>query len=97
MPPQTHPAEEETLTRAERSGWSKERRYHEFYEWLHIANDFVIGGVFLVGSVMFLYPDMETAGVWLFIYGSAQMLLGPVIRTVNKLHLRDLRKDSLHW
>lgn len=30
---------------------------------------------FLVGSVLFLNPDRYAAGVYLFIYGSAAMLL----------------------
>jgi len=33
------------------------------------------GLAFVVGSVFFLDPDRYTAGVYLFIYGSAAMLL----------------------
>ena len=33
------------------------------------------GLAFLVGSVLFLNPDRYTEGVYLFIYGSAAMLI----------------------
>ena len=76
---------------------SGEHRINEIYEWLHIFNDLFIGIYFLVGSVFFLYPDMKEAGIWLFIIGSGQMLLGPLLRTLNKLYARTIRKKVLHW
>jgi len=75
----------------------RERAVFEFYEWLHILNDGAIGLEFLVGSLMFLSPATKEAGIWLFVMGSAQMLVGPAIRTFNKLHVRRLRKSLLHW
>ena len=76
---------------------SREHRINEIYEWLHILNDLLIGIYFLVGSIFFLYPDLENAGIWLFIIGSGQMLLGPVLRTLNKVYARTIRKKVLHW
>jgi hypothetical protein len=76
---------------------SREYRINEIYEWLHILNDLFIGIYFLVGSVFFLYPDLEEAGTWLFIIGSGQMLIGPVLRTLNKFYARTIRKKVLHW
>ena len=76
---------------------SRERRVNEIYEWLHILNDLFIGIYFLVGSVFFLYPDMKEAGTWLFIIGSGQMLVGPLLRTLNKFYARTIRKKVLHW
>jgi hypothetical protein len=74
-----------------------ERRVFEIYEWLHIGNDTLIGLAFLIGSLMFLSPATEAAGVWLFVLGSAQMLVGPIIRIANKLKVRRIRKSLLHW
>ncbi len=76
---------------------SRERKVNEIYEWLHIVNDFLIGIYFLVGSVFFLYPDLKVAGIWLFIIGSGQMLMGPLLRTLNKFYARTIRKKVLHW
>lgn len=76
---------------------AREQRVNEIYEWLHILNDLLIGIYFLVGSIFFLYPDLEEAGVWLFIIGSGQMLLGPLLRTLNKFYARTIRKKVLHW
>jgi hypothetical protein len=75
----------------------RERRVFEIYEWLHILNDLLIGLQFLIGSFLFLSSATEGAGVWLFISGSGQMIVGPIIRTANKLHVRRIRKAVLHW
>lgn len=49
------------------------------FTWLHQGIG-VLGGVtFLVGSVLFLYDGLlQRAAVWLFIVGSAGMLVGNV-------------------
>lgn len=75
----------------------REHRINEIYEWLHILNDLFIGIYFLVGSIFFLYPHLEQAGIWLFIVGSGQMLVGPLLRTLNKFYARTIRKKVLHW
>lgn len=58
------------------------------YETISILNDLMLGVEFLVGSVFFLYPNMQTAGVWVFIMGSAQLMIRPLIRLARHLHLR---------
>lgn len=65
------------------------------YEVLSIANDFLIAIWFFVGSVMFLYPAMETTGVWLFIVGSFQFLIRPTIRLASYIHLQHV--PASHW
>ena len=75
----------------------REQRWHEIYEWAHILNDLISSALFVIGSFMFLTVDLQHAGVWLFIAGSLQMAVGPAIRTANKLHLKRIRKDVLHW
>ena len=75
----------------------REHRINEIYEWLHILNDLFVGVYFFVGSIFFLYPDLKEAGIWLFIIGSGQMLVGPVLRTLNKLYARTILKKVLHW
>jgi hypothetical protein len=29
--------------------------------------------------------------------GSCQMIIGPMIRLFNKFHVRNIRKDVIHW
>lgn len=64
------------------------------YEVLSICNDILIGIWFLVGSVLFLSPDLTRMGTWLFIIGSAQMLVRPVIRLARRVHLRRIGAQS---
>ena len=75
----------------------RERRLHETYEWIHILNDSLSSLFFVIGSVFFFYPSMQDYGTWLFLIGSIQMLVGPMIRIANKLHVRNIRKELIHW
>lgn len=75
----------------------RERRVHELYEWLHILNDALSSLFFVIGSAFFFYASMQEYGTWLFLIGSTQMLIGPMIRIANKLHLRNIRKELIHW
>lgn len=65
------------------------------YEMLSITNDFLIAIWFLLGSVLFLFPEYETAAIWMFIIGSFQFLIRPTIRLASHLHVQ--RIPSSHW
>lgn len=65
------------------------------YELLSIVNDFLIAIWFLVGSILFLFPEYETAAIWLFIIGSFQFLIRPTIRLASHIHVK--RVPSSHW
>lgn len=65
------------------------------YEVMSIANDFLIAIWFFVGSVLFLYPELEKAAIGMFIVGSFQFLLSPPIRLAGHIHLR--RVPQSHW
>lgn len=58
------------------------------YELASILNDLMIGVWFLVGSFLFLSPTTTHSGTWLFILGSAQLLIRPLIRLTRQVHLR---------
>lgn len=63
------------------------------YYWLGVANDFILGVLFLVGSIEFLPLGNEFAGVVMFIVGSAQLVGRSIIKIVMSLHIRShLRK-----
>jgi hypothetical protein len=65
------------------------------YQAISIANDILIGVWFLTGSVLFFYPELENAGTWLFVAGSAQLLIRPVIRLSHLVHMR--RQPGSSW
>ncbi|MFL1406500.1 YrhK family protein [Marinobacter sp. M1N3S26] len=65
------------------------------YELLSITNDFLIAIWFLVGSILFLFPEYETVAIWLFIIGSFQFLIRPTIRLASHIHVQ--RVPPSHW
>ncbi|RFA30798.1 hypothetical protein CAI21_04645 [Alkalilimnicola ehrlichii] len=65
------------------------------YEMVSILNDFFIAIWFLLGSIFFLYQSLEKAAAWLFIIGSTQFLIRPMIRLLAHLHLQ--RVPESHW
>lgn len=65
------------------------------YETASIFNDFLIALWFLVGSVFFLYPALEYAGIWLFVIGSGQFMIRPMLRLAHRLHFR--RLPASNW
>lgn len=58
------------------------------YEVASIVNDLLIALWFVVGSALFFSPATERAGTWLFLIGSLQLLIRPVIRLRRRIHLR---------
>ncbi|WP_285658515.1 YrhK family protein [Actinomycetospora sp. NBRC 106375] len=68
----------------------RERTIRERYELLSIVNDILIAVWFLVGSVLFFTPQTTWAGTWLFVLGSVELLVRPMIRLTRWLHLQRL-------
>lgn len=58
------------------------------YEVLSIANDILIGTWFIIGSFLFFSEATSYAGTWLFVIGSVEMLIRPLIRLARHVHLR---------
>ena len=42
--------------------------------------------LFLVGSVLFFFPSVETPAIWCFAVGSACFALKPTLRLVREVH-----------
>lgn len=57
------------------------------YETASIVNDLLIGMWFLVGSILFFFSSLSYAGTWLFVIGSVEMLIRPMIRFIRRVHL----------
>lgn len=58
------------------------------YEVLSIANDILIAVWFIIGSIMFFSSAYTELGTWLFLLGSVELLIRPVIRLSRRVHLR---------
>lgn len=61
------------------------------YEVVSIVNDLMIALWFIAGSVMFFSAAWTTTGTWLFLLGSVQLLIRPVIRLSRHVHLQRVR------
>lgn len=57
------------------------------YEVLSIVNDILVAVWFLVGSILFFHESTTYAGTWLFVLGSVELLIRPVIRLVRHVHI----------
>ena len=57
------------------------------YEALGAFNDLLIAVWFLIGSVFFLNDALVESGTWLFIVGSAQLIIKPVIKLLSLVHV----------
>lgn len=64
------------------------------YEVASICNDLLVALWFIVGSVFFLFADLVTAGTWLFLVGSVQLAIRPLIRLRRQVHLRRIGANA---
>jgi hypothetical protein len=73
----------------------RERGIKRFYDWLSIANDIMVGLEFVIGSVFFLPSESKysTLGVYLFIIGSTQLLIRPMINIAGRIHIFFLHRN----
>lgn len=62
------------------------------YEMLGAFNDLLIAVWFLIGSFFFLSNTLTEDGTWLFIVGSAQLLIRPIITIVGLLHVKKITR-----
>jgi len=66
---------------------SEELRIRGVYEVVSIVNDVMVALWFVVGSILFFSESTTTAGTWLFLVGSVQLLIRPLIRLTRRVHL----------
>lgn len=60
------------------------------YETASIVNDVLIAVWFTLGSVLFFSESTHIPATWLFLVGSVQFLIRPLIRLTRRIHLRRL-------
>lgn len=64
-----------------------ELRIRGLYETISIVNDVMVALWFIVGSILFFSESTTVVGTWLFLAGSVQLLIRPVIRLGRRVHL----------
>jgi hypothetical protein len=65
------------------------------YDAAGAVNDCLIALWFLIGSVFFLSDSLMESGTWLFIVGSAQLMIKPAIKLFSLVHTRRAYKKSV--
>ncbi|MFM2476918.1 YrhK family protein [Celerinatantimonas sp. MCCC 1A17872] len=71
---------------------------HRRYEVLSIVNDLLLALWFIIGSICFFYSGtIQDIGTWLFLIGSCQLLIRPVIRLARSIHLQHLPDSSQNY
>jgi hypothetical protein len=66
------------------------------YELISIINEIGIALFFTVGSVAFYWHELFNLGVTLFVIGSVQLGIRPVIRFMRRVQLTKLTKGMPH-
>lgn len=72
----------------------KELVLHNRYEVLSILNDVMIAVWFIIGSILFFSESTTTAGTWLFLAGSVELLIRPVIRLTRNIHIKTVTRNT---
>jgi hypothetical protein len=65
------------------------------YEVASIVNDLLVAVWFVIGSVLFFSDSTATAGTWLFLLGSIQLMVRPMIRLARKVHVQRLSQQPV--
>lgn len=63
------------------------------YDTLGALNDLLIAIWFLIGSFFFLNESLTYSGTWLFIVGSAQLMIKPIIKLIGLFHIGRVHPD----
>lgn len=62
--------------------------FNKNYQYIFIVNELLLGMEFVVGSVFFFFESLKTAGIILFIIGSTQLFIRPVLKIVHAVSLK---------
>lgn len=65
------------------------------YEVASIINDLMIAMWFVIGSVFFFFESLTFTGTVLFVLGSVQLAIRPVIRLRRLVHLRKIQSPTM--
>lgn len=64
------------------------------YGTLSILNDVLVAAWFIAGSILFFHESTTVTGTWLFLAGSVELLVRPLIRLARNLHVQRRSGDA---
>lgn len=64
------------------------------YKALYQLNDVVLGLIFLIGSFLFFSDSTVFQGTVLFVIGSIQMIIRPLIAMIHDLHMAIIDRNE---
>ncbi|QBK31293.1 YrhK family protein [Roseitalea porphyridii] len=64
----------------------RHKKVYAAYEIAFTAVDFAAAFAFVIGSVLFFFPEFETVAIWFFVIGSVFFALKPTIRLTREIH-----------
>jgi len=57
------------------------------YEIAYTVVEFLAAVLFIIGSIMFFYDELQTAGTWMFLIGSLFFAAKPALRVSREIKL----------
>ncbi|ETW11664.1 hypothetical protein ATO8_15493 [Roseivivax marinus] len=63
------------------------RKLYARYALAHTMVDFLAAVLFLVGSVLFFWNELETAAIWCFVVGSVFFCVKPTLKLAREIHM----------
>lgn len=73
--------------------WNHHLIIQRRYEAIGALNDWLIAIWFLIGSFFFLNNSLMERGTWLFIVGSTQFLIKPLVKLTSLVHLARIHRS----
>ncbi|WP_158233746.1 YrhK family protein [Sporosarcina sp. P3] len=71
--------------------------FNKNYRYIFIINELVLGVIFIVGSVFFFFESLKTAGIILFVVGSAQLFIRPILKILHATTLRKINQANQRY
>jgi hypothetical protein len=69
-------------------------RVHNRYQTVFLLVDFAAALLFVVGSILFFYPERQASATWCFLIGSIFFAFKPTLRLARFLHIRQLANKA---
>ena len=70
-----------------RQASEESRLLYARFEVAYTLVEFLAAILFIIGSVMFFYETMQTAGTWMFLIGSFFFASKPTLRVIREIKL----------
>ncbi len=70
-----------------RQASEESRLLYARFEVAYTLVEFLAAILFIIGSVMFFYETMQTAGTWMFLIGSFFFATKPTLRVIREIKL----------